>query len=84
MSKELDDALEHLTTTYQSLAQAAVGYHATLDVAEVKARLADSIPDTAEYVALSQLMFLLQTPIVETAPAPAQAQTPTAPQEPTE
>jgi len=84
MSKELDEALETLTTTYQSLAQAAVGYRETLDTDEVNARLASAIPDTAEYVALKQLAFLLQTPIVETAPTPAQPQTPTAPQEPIE
>jgi hypothetical protein len=82
MSKELDAALETLTTTYQSLAQAAVGYRETLDTDEVNARLAAAIPDTAEYVALKQLAFLLQTPIIEEVTAPAQAQTPVAPQEP--
>jgi len=60
MSKELDDALEHLTSTYQSLAQAAMGYREILDAKEVNARLAKATPDTAEYVALSQLSFLLE------------------------
>lgn len=82
MSKALDEALETLTTTYQSLAQAAVGYRDTLDSDEVNARLAKAIPDTAEYVALKQLAFLLQTPIIEEVTATAQAQTPVAPQEP--
>lgn len=82
MSKELDEALDTLTTTYQSLAQAAVGYRDVLDIKEVTARLAKAIPDTAEYIALQQLAYLLQTPIVEAAPAPAQPQTPVAPQEP--
>ena len=68
MSKALDDALEHLTTTYQSLAQAAVGYREVLDSKEINARLAKAIPDTAEYIALKQLAFLLQTPIIEEAP----------------
>jgi hypothetical protein len=79
MSKALDDALEHLTTTYQSLAQAAVGYREVLDAKEINARLAKSIPDTAEHIALKQLAFLLQTPIIESTPAQ-----PTAPQEPIE
>jgi len=82
MSKELDSALETLTTTYQSLAQAAVGYCETLDSDEVNARLAAAIPDTAEYVALEQLALLLQTDIVDVTPAPQQMQTPIAPQEP--
>ena len=68
MSKELDAALENLTTTYQSLAQAAVGYRETLDAKEINARLAKAKPDTAEYVALQQLAMLMQTPIVEPAP----------------
>jgi hypothetical protein len=81
MSKALDDALEHLTTTYQSLAQAAVGYREVLSEKEVIARLAKAVPDTAEFIALKQLAFLLQTPIVDELPAP---QTPTAPQDTTE
>ena len=60
MSKQLDDAIEHLTTTYQSLAQAAAGYINTLDAKEVAAALKKAKPDTAEYVALSQLDNLLQ------------------------
>ena len=61
MSKQLDDAIEHLTTTYQSLAQAAAGYINTLDAKEVAAALKKAKPDTAEYVALEQLNNLLQT-----------------------
>jgi len=60
MSKQLDDAIEHLTTTYQSLAQAAAGYINTLDVKEVAAALKKAKPDTAEYVALEQLNNLMQ------------------------
>jgi hypothetical protein len=60
MSKQLDDAIEHLTTTYQSLAQAAAGYINTLDAKEVAAALKKAKPDTAEYVALSQLDNLMQ------------------------
>jgi hypothetical protein len=60
MSKQLDDAIEHLTTTYQSLAQAAAGYINTLDAKEVAAALKKAKPDTAEYVALEQLNNLLQ------------------------
>lgn len=60
MSKQLDDAIEHLTTTYQSLAQAAAGYINTLDAKEVAAALKKAKPDTAEYVALQQLDNLLQ------------------------
>jgi hypothetical protein len=60
MSKQLDDAIEHLTTTYQSLAQAASGYIDTLDAKEVAAALKKAKPDTAEYVALEQLNNLLQ------------------------
>jgi hypothetical protein len=73
MSKALDDAIEHLTTTYQSLAQAAVGYCEVLSAKEVNARLAKAIPDTAEYIALAQLSALLQASAeaatVETPPA---------------
>lgn len=61
MSKQLDDAIEHLTTTYQSLAQAAAGYINTLDAKEVAAAFKKAKPDTAEYVALEQLNNLLQT-----------------------
>jgi hypothetical protein len=60
MSKQLDDAIVHLTTTYQSLAQAAAGYINTLDVKEVAAALKKAKPDTAEYVALEQLNNLMQ------------------------
>ena len=60
MSKQLDDAIEHLTTTYQSLAQAAAGYINTLDAKEVAAALKKAKPDTAEYVALEQLNNLMQ------------------------
>ena len=60
MSKQLDDAIKHLTTTYQSLAQAAAGYINTLDAKEVAAELKKAKPDTAEYVALEQLNNLLQ------------------------
>ena len=60
MSKQLDDAIEHLTTTYQSLAQAAAGYINTLDAKEVSAALKKAKPDTAEYVALAQLDNLMQ------------------------
>lgn len=69
MSKALDDAIEHLTTTYQSLAQAAMGYREVLDVKEVNARLAKAIPDTAEYVALAQLSILMKAPMAEVKPA---------------
>lgn len=72
MSKELDAAIEHLTTTYQSLAQAATGYLETLDAKEINARLAKAKPDTAEYVALQHLSALMKTPIVESAPAAEQ------------
>lgn len=60
MSKQLDDAIKHLTTTYQSLAQAASGYIDTLDAKEVAAALKKAKPDTAEFVALSQLDNLMQ------------------------
>ena len=75
MSKQLDDAIEHLTTTYQSLAQAAAGYINTLDAKEVAAALKKAKPDTAEYVALEQLNNLMQlkntTPVeVINEPAP--------------
>ena len=77
MSKELDAALENLTTTYQSLAQAAVGYRNTLDAKEINTRLAKAKPDTAEYVALQHLSVLMQTPIVEPAtPTPEPEATP--------
>jgi hypothetical protein len=84
MSKELDEALETLTTTYQSLAMAALGYKDVLDIMEVNARLAAAIPDTAEYVALQQLAILLQTPIVDVMQETKVAQTPVAPQQPEE
>jgi hypothetical protein len=73
MSKALDDAIEHLTTTYQSLAQAAAGYRETLSATEIKARLAKAKPDTAEYIALSQLAVLVNAPEPTPAPAPSQA-----------
>jgi hypothetical protein len=69
MSKALDDAIEHLTTTYQSLAQAAAGYLETLDPKEINARFAKAKPDTAEYVALEHLAALMRSP----KPAPAEA-----------
>jgi hypothetical protein len=81
MSKVLDDALEHLTTTYQSLAQAAIEYRDVLDLNEVNARLDKAVPDTAEYIALQQLALLLQTSIVDVTPATQQMQTPTVPQQ---
>jgi len=67
MSKQLDAAIDHLTSTYQSLAQAAAGYLETLDAKEINARLAKAKPDTAEYVALQHLSALMQTPIIEPA-----------------
>jgi hypothetical protein len=67
MSKQLDAAIEHLTSTYQSLAQAATGYLETLDAKEIDARLAKAKPDTAEYVALQHLSALMKTPIIELA-----------------
>jgi hypothetical protein len=75
MSKQLDDAIVHLTTTYQSLAQAAAGYINTLDAKEIAAALKKAKPDTAEYVALEQLNNLMQlknaTPVeVVNEPAP--------------
>lgn len=69
MSKALDDAIEHLTTTYQSLAQAAAGYREVLSAKEVNARLAKAVPDTAEYIALAQLAMLLQAPAEPVEPA---------------
>lgn len=65
MSKALDAAIEHLTSTYQSLAQAATGYLETLDAKEINARLAKAKPDTAEYVALQHLSAMMQTPTVQ-------------------
>jgi hypothetical protein len=67
MSKALDDAIEHLTTTYQSLAQAAAGYLETLDPKEINARFAKAKPDTAEYVALEHLSALMRSPKPEPA-----------------
>jgi hypothetical protein len=67
MSKQLNDAIEHLTTTYQSLAQAAAGYINTLDAKEVAAALKKAKPDTAEYVALAQLDNLMQMKNSQTA-----------------
>lgn len=72
MSKALDDAIEHLTTTYQSLAQAAAGYLETLDPKEINARMAKAKPDTAEYVALEHLAALMRSP--KPAPEPALAE----------
>jgi len=74
MSKALDDAIEHLTTTYQSLAQAAAGYLETLDPKEINARFAKAKPDTAEYVALEHLAALMRSP----KPAPAEPAEPAA------
>ena len=80
MSKQLDAALTHLTTTYQSLAQAAVGYRETLDAAEIDARLAKAKPDTAEFVALQHLSALMKAPIIEPEPvAPEPEPEPVAP-----
>lgn len=73
MSKQLDAAIEHLTNTYQSLAQAATGYLETLDAKEIDARLAKAKPDTAEYVALQHLSALMKTPIIESAAAAPEA-----------
>lgn len=60
MSKQLDEAIENLTTTYRGLAEAAAGYLEILDPKEVAAALKKAKPDTAEYVALAQLNTLLQ------------------------
>jgi hypothetical protein len=65
MSKQLDDAIEHLTTTYQSLAQAASSYINTLDAKEVHAAFKKAIPDTAEYIALEHLVNLMQIKTVK-------------------
>jgi ABC-type nitrate/sulfonate/bicarbonate transport system substrate-binding protein len=72
MSKALDDAIEHLTTTYQSLAQAAAGYLETLDPKEINARFAKAKPDTAEYVALEHLAALMRSPKPAPEPTPAE------------
>lgn len=61
MSAALDAALEHLTSTYQSLAQAAEGYR-HLDAQEVAERLAKAKKDTSEYIALEQLAKLIGAP----------------------
>lgn len=74
MSKALDAAIEHLTSTYQSLAQAAAGYLETLDAKEINARLAKAKPDTAEYVALQHLSALMQTPIAQPVTEQAKSQ----------
>ena len=68
MSKELDEAIETLTATYQSLAQAATGYLNTLNIKEIDTRLSKAKPDTAEYVALQHLSALMRTPIVDETP----------------
>lgn len=67
MSKELDDAIEHLTSTYKSLAQAAAGYRETLDAKEINARFAKTKPDTAEYIALLHLSQLMEVVVDEAA-----------------
>jgi hypothetical protein len=63
MSKALDEAVEHLTTTYRSLAEAAAGYRNVLSAKEVNARLAKADPDTAEYIALQHLSVLMTAPV---------------------
>lgn len=76
MSKQLDAAIENLTTTYQSLAQAAASYVNTLDAKEVASALLKAKPDTAEYIALVHLNDLLTrqkpapAPVVEEVAAP--------------
>ncbi len=75
MSKELDAALEHLTTTYQSLAQAAVGYRENLSAKEIDARLAKAKPDTAEYIALQHLSALMKAPVIDEPKADVTEQT---------
>lgn len=49
----LIDAIETLTTTYQSLDSVAVGL--TVDAKEVADALATATPDTAEFIALTFL-----------------------------
>ena len=64
MSKQLDAAIENLTSTYMSLSQAAASYVSTLDAKEVAAALLKAKPDTAEYVALVHLNDLLKSAAV--------------------
>lgn len=61
MSKQLDAAIQNLTSTYMSLSQAAASYIDTLDAKEVAAALLKAKPDTAEYIALTHLNELLQS-----------------------
>lgn len=68
MGKELTAAIDNLTNTYQSLAQAAASYINTLDAKEVAAALLKAKPDTAEYVALVHLNDLMKS---KAAPAKA-------------
>ncbi len=72
MSKQLDAAIQNLTNTYQSLAQAATGYLNTLDAKEVAAALLKAKPDTAEYVALVHLNDLMKQKVVEATPVSAE------------
>lgn len=58
---ELDKAVEHLTTTFQSLSQIAAGYM-HLDPQEVADQLKETSPDTAEYIALMELQSLIGLP----------------------
>ena len=58
---ELDKAVEHLTTTFQSLGQIAAGYM-NLDPQEVADQLKTTSPDTAEYIALTELQSLIGLP----------------------
>lgn len=58
---ELDKAVEHLTTTFQSLGQIAAGYM-NLNPQEVADRLSETSPDTAEYIALTELQSLIGLP----------------------
>lgn len=61
MSKELDAAIKHMTTTYKSLAEIAVEYQNSLNAKEVAGALAKAKPDTAEFVALNHLNQLLSS-----------------------
>jgi hypothetical protein len=58
---ELDKAVEHLTTTFQSLGQIAAGYM-NIDPQEVADQLKTTSPDTAEYIALTELQSLIGLP----------------------
>jgi len=58
---DLEKAVEHLTTTFQSLAQIAAGYM-NIDPQEVADQLKETSPDTAEYIALTELQSLIGLP----------------------